>query len=47
VWVSADVPFGIVRGVVARQGTLELLSFGSGATGSITETPLSLSGNGN
>lgn len=42
VWVSADVPFGIVRGEIDGQGTLELVSFGSGATGSIMETPLAL-----
>lgn len=42
VWVSADVPFGIVRGEIDGQGTLELVSFGSGATGSIMEAPLAL-----
>lgn len=46
VWVSADVPFGIVRGVISGQGTLELLSYGSDATASITETPLALPGGG-
>lgn len=44
VWVSPEVPFGIVRGIISGQGTLELLSFGSGATGSITEAPLTLPG---
>ncbi len=43
-WVAADVPFGIVRGEIEGLGTLELVSFGSGATGSIAETPLTLPG---
>jgi len=47
VWVSPDVPFGIVRGEMEGQGTMELLSFGVGATGSISETPFALPGGGN
>lgn len=46
VWVSAAVPFGIVRGDVPGQGTTELKAHGIDATSSITETPLSLSGAG-
>lgn len=46
-WVTGDVPFGIVRGEIEGLGTLELLSFGSDATGSIAETPLSLPNWGN
>lgn len=46
VWVSAAVPFGIVRGDMPGQGTTELKAHGTDATSSITETPLSLSGNG-
>lgn len=44
VWVSADVPYGIVRGLIQGQGTLELVSFGSDATGSISETPVVVPG---
>jgi len=46
VWVSGDVPFGIVRGDVPGQGTTELKAHGNGARSSITEAPLSLSGTG-
>lgn len=46
VWVSAAVPFGIVRGDVPGQGTTVLKAHGTDATSSITETPLSLSGTG-
>lgn len=46
VWVSADVPFGVVRGDIPGQGTTELKAHGGDATSSITETPISLQGGG-
>ncbi|MFW6088395.1 MAG: hypothetical protein ACODAB_01505 [Gemmatimonadota bacterium] len=42
VWVSDQVPFGIVRGDIPGQGTTELTSHGTGAVSAITETPVSL-----
>lgn len=42
VWVSDQVPFGIVRGVAQGQGTMELTEHGTGATSSITESPMAL-----
>lgn len=41
VWVSDQVPFGIVRGDIPGQGTTELTAHGAGAVSAITETPLS------
>lgn len=46
-WVSAEVPYGIVRGDIEGLGSLELMSSGTGATGSITETPFALPEFGN
>ena len=46
VWVSAEVPFGVVRGDIPGQGAMELKAHGAGATSSITETPISLQGGG-
>jgi len=46
VWISGDVPFGIVRGDVPGQGTTELSAHGGGAVSSITETPMTLPGAG-
>lgn len=46
-WVSADVPYGIVKGEIQGLGSLELMSSGEGATSSITEAPVSLPGLGN
>lgn len=42
VWVSAEVPFGIVRGIAQGQGTMELTAHGTGATSAITESPIGL-----
>lgn len=38
VWVSGDVPFGMVR-MESSEGQMELVGHGDGATSSITETP--------
>ena len=38
VWVSADVPFGMIR-MESAEGQMELTGHGGGATSSITETP--------
>lgn len=46
VWVSDEVPFGIVRGDVPGQGTTELSAHGDGAVSSIRETPMALPGAG-
>lgn len=46
VWVSAEVPFGIVRGVARGQGTMELTAHGTGAASAITETPVALPASG-
>lgn len=46
VWVSNAVPFGIVRGRLPNQGTLELRAHGTDATASITEAPISIGGTG-
>ncbi|MGI9037986.1 MAG: hypothetical protein ACR2GQ_03890 [Gemmatimonadota bacterium] len=46
VWVSEEVPFGIVRGVAPGQGTMELTAHGTGATSAITETPFALPATG-
>lgn len=46
VWVSDQVPFGIVRGDVPGQGTTELSAHGDGAVSSIRETPMALPGAG-
>lgn len=45
-WVSDRVPFGIVKGDIPGQGTMELTAFGSDAVSAITETPVSLGGAG-
>jgi hypothetical protein len=42
VWVSEQVPFGIVRGIAQGQGTMELTAHGTGAISAITETPVAL-----
>lgn len=46
VWVSNAVPFGIVRGQLPNQGTVELRAHGTDATAAITETPISMGGTG-
>ena len=46
VWVSAAVPFGIVRGQLPNQANLQLRAHGTDATASISETPISLDGSG-
>lgn len=46
IWVSDAVPFGIVRGSMPGQGSMELAAHGTGAESSITETPVSLGGSG-
>lgn len=46
VWISDDVPFGIVRGDVPGQGTTELKAHGTGAVSSIREAPVSVPGTG-
>ncbi|MGD8497195.1 MAG: hypothetical protein PVF05_13560 [Gemmatimonadales bacterium] len=44
VWVSDAVPFGIVRGEIPGQGSMELKAHGTGAESSITGTPMDLGG---
>jgi len=46
VWVSEQVPFGIVRGDIPGQGTTELTAYGTGAVSAITEEPISLGATG-
>ncbi|MFC1530976.1 hypothetical protein ACFL5T_01850 [Gemmatimonadota bacterium] len=46
VWISTDVPFGIVKGNVPDGGVLELTGFGEDATSSIPEEPQMMPGMG-
>ena len=39
VWISSDVPFGVVKGTWKDGGEMALEAFGTDATSSITETP--------
>ena len=45
-WISPDVPFGIIKGLVPEGGTLELTGYGTDATSSITEEPQAMPGMG-
>ena len=45
-WISQDVPFGIVKGLVAEGGTLTLVGYGTDASSSITEEPQAMPGMG-
>lgn len=45
-WISPDVPFGIVKGLVSEGGTLMLVGYGTDATSSITEEPQAMPGMG-
>lgn len=40
VWISSDVPFGIVKGTWRDGGEMVLKAFGTDAESSITETPM-------
>ncbi len=45
-WISQDVPFGIVKGLVPDGGVLTLKGFGTDATSSIPEEPQTMPGMG-
>ncbi len=45
-WISQDVPFGIVKGLVEDGGVLTLTGYGTDATSSITEEPQMMPGMG-
>lgn len=45
-WISPDVPFGIVKGLVPEGGTLTLTAFGTDATSGIPEEPQVMPGMG-
>lgn len=45
-WLSPDVPFGIVKFTDSRGGRMQLLRHGTGARSSITEEPIDIQVNG-
>ncbi len=45
-WISADVPFGIVKGLLPDGGTMTIKAYGTDATSGITETPQPMPGMG-
>jgi len=45
VWVSPEVPFGLIKAVMpSEEGSIELQGHGTGAVSSITETPMRMPG---
>jgi hypothetical protein len=45
VWVSTEIPFGLIKAVMpGEDGSIELLGHGTDATSSITETPTRMPG---
>jgi hypothetical protein len=44
VWISKDIPFGLVKATSARSGTIVLTAKGSDAKSQITETPQEMPG---
>ena len=44
IWISPEVPFGVVKMVEPDGKGLELIAHGTGATSSITETPQKMPG---
>jgi len=45
-WISTDVPFGVVKGLVPEGGTLTLTGYGKDAKSGIPETPQMMPGMG-
>ena len=44
IWISADVPFGVIKMAEPDGKGLELIAYGADAESSITETPQTMPG---